>query len=68
MTVPAPVRVTVVPKIVAGPETTEYVIAPGEFEVALTANGASPYVWFAMLKVIVGGPVAIPLSAMLCVV
>jgi hypothetical protein len=36
--------VTVEPEIVAGPETTEYVIAPLEFEAAETVNGASPYV------------------------
>ena len=42
MTVPAPVRVTVEPEIVAGPETTVYVKAPVEFEVALTAKGAAP--------------------------
>jgi hypothetical protein len=34
--------VTVEPEMVAGPETTEYVIAPDEFEVAETANGATP--------------------------
>jgi hypothetical protein len=30
------------PAIVAGPETTVYVNAPLEAEVALTANGAAP--------------------------
>jgi hypothetical protein len=30
------------PEIVAGPLTTEYVTAPLEAEVALTANGALP--------------------------
>jgi hypothetical protein len=38
------VIVTIEPEIVAGPETTEYVIAPAEFEVAVTANGEAPYV------------------------
>ena len=41
-TVPAPVKVTVEPEMVAGPETTEYVTAPVEFDVAVTMNGASP--------------------------
>jgi hypothetical protein len=53
-TVPAPVRVTVEPEIVAGPETTEYVNAPVELEVALTANGASPKVWFGTTNTIAG--------------
>jgi hypothetical protein len=34
--------VTIEPVIVAGPETTEYVIVPLEFDVADTVNGASP--------------------------
>jgi hypothetical protein len=34
--------VTVEPEIVAGPETTEKVIAPDELEVADTVNGATP--------------------------
>jgi hypothetical protein len=34
--------VTVEPETVAEPETTEYVKAPGEFEVAETVNGAAP--------------------------
>jgi hypothetical protein len=42
--VPTPVRVTVEPEIVAGPLVTEYVTAPLEAEVALTANGAAPAV------------------------
>jgi hypothetical protein len=52
--VPAPINVTVEPEIVAGPEITEYVIAPLEFEAAATVNAASPYVWFGTVKVIVG--------------
>jgi hypothetical protein len=36
--------VTVAPEIVAGPLVTEYVIAPLDAELALTAKGASPYV------------------------
>ena len=39
---PAPVKVTVDPEMAAGPEVTEYVNAPGEFDVADTVNGASP--------------------------
>jgi hypothetical protein len=42
MTVPAPVKVIVLPLIVAGPLATEYVIVPVEFEVAETVNGATP--------------------------
>src|SRR6202041_2860054 len=57
-TVPAPVSVTVAPEIVAGPETTEYVNAPVEFEVALTVNGASPKVWFGTVNAITGLPAA----------
>jgi hypothetical protein len=53
-TVPAPVNVTVEPEIVAGPEITEYVNPPGEFEVALTVNGASPKLWLGTVNVIVG--------------
>jgi hypothetical protein len=34
--------VTVEPEMVAGPETTEYVKAPDEFELAETVNGATP--------------------------
>lgn len=45
VTVPAPVTVTVLPEIVAGPLTTEYVIAPVEFEVAEMENGFAPTVW-----------------------
>ena len=41
---PAPVIVTVLPTIVAGPLVTEYVTAPLEAEEALTVNGASPKV------------------------
>jgi hypothetical protein len=41
-TVPAPVSVTVLPEIVAGPLTTEYVTAPDDAEAALTAKGAAP--------------------------
>jgi len=41
-TVPAPVSVTMLPTIVAGPLTTEYVTAPLEAEVALTAKEAPP--------------------------
>jgi hypothetical protein len=44
-TVPAPVRVTVLPEIVAGPLVTEYVTAPLEASVALTVNGAAPHVF-----------------------
>jgi hypothetical protein len=40
--VPAPVKVIVEPETVAGPETTEYAIAPGEFDVAVNVNAASP--------------------------
>jgi len=43
-TVPAPVRVTMLPTIVAGPLMTEYVTAPLEAEVALTAKEALPNV------------------------
>jgi hypothetical protein len=42
ITVPAPVSVTVVPEMIAGPLTTAYVTAPLDAEVALTANGALP--------------------------
>jgi hypothetical protein len=42
---PAPVRVTDPAGVtVAGPETTEYMILPGEFDTACTMNGGSPYV------------------------
>ena len=51
---PAPVKVTVEPEMVAGPDTTEYEITPDEVEVADTVNGASPYVWFGAKKLIVG--------------
>jgi len=44
VTVPVPVIVSVVPEIVAGPETTLYVTAPVEAEVALTGGGTFPYV------------------------
>ena len=37
---------------------TEYVSAPEELELALTAMGASPKVWFGTLKEIVGSPAA----------
>jgi hypothetical protein len=40
--VPTPVIVTVDPEIVAGPDTTEYVNVPAEFDVADTAKGATP--------------------------
>ena len=33
------------PLMVAGPLTTEYVTAPDELDVALTVNGAAPNVW-----------------------
>jgi hypothetical protein len=33
------------PAMVAGPLTTAYVTTPVDSEVALTANGALPYVW-----------------------
>ena len=42
------------PEMVAGPATTEYVMAPGEFDVAETVNGASLYVWFGTVNVMVG--------------
>jgi hypothetical protein len=48
----------VLPDIVAGPLTTEYVIAPVELELALTVNGASPKVWFGTAKTITGAAVA----------
>jgi len=34
--------VTVLPEMLAGPFTTEYVMAPGDAEVAVTVNGGSP--------------------------
>jgi hypothetical protein len=34
---------TTLADIVAGPETTEYVIVPDEFDVAATGKAASPY-------------------------
>ena len=43
-TVPAPVKWTVLPLMVAGPETTVYVNAPPDAEVALTVKSASPKV------------------------
>jgi hypothetical protein len=46
--VPIPVTVTVEPEIVAGPLATEYVTAPLEADVALTVNGATPYVCVAI--------------------
>jgi hypothetical protein len=46
--VPTPVTVTVEPEIVAGPLITEYVTDPLEAEVALTVNGATPYVCVAI--------------------
>ena len=49
VTVPAPVSVTTFPATVAGPLTTEYVIAPLEFDVAETANGDAPYVLVAIV-------------------
>jgi len=57
VTGPTPVRVTRPTGVtVAFPLATEYVNAPVEFEVAATVNGASPYVWFGMLKLIAGVP------------
>ena len=53
-TVPAPVSVTVEPERVADPLTTEYVIAPVEFDVAATVNGALPYVWLGTVNVMDG--------------
>jgi hypothetical protein len=41
--------VTVLPERVAGPLTTEYVIAPVDGEIAETANGAAPYVWLGIV-------------------
>jgi hypothetical protein len=38
------------PAIVAGPLSTLYVTVPPEVDVALTANGASPYVFPAIGK------------------
>jgi hypothetical protein len=46
--VPTPVTVTVEPEIVAGPLVTQYVTAPLEADVALTPNGATPYVCVAI--------------------
>jgi hypothetical protein len=67
-TVPAPVIVTVLPAIVAGPLTTLYVIAPVEFDVALTANGASPYVLVPIgTNEIVGVPTPVTVRMKLCV-
>lgn len=57
-TVPAPLSVTVAPEMVAGPETTEYVMAPNEFEAAEIVNGASPYAWLGTVKEIVGAAAA----------
>ena len=48
VTDPTPVKVSVEPEIVAilaGELETVYVTAPGDAEVALTVNGAAPYVW-----------------------
>ena len=45
ITVPAPVSVTVLPLIVAGPLSTLYVTAPLDAELAETVNAASPYVF-----------------------
>jgi hypothetical protein len=42
--VPAPVRVTVLPTMVAGPLVTEYVTVPVDADVALTMNDGSPKV------------------------
>jgi len=53
-TVPMPVRVTMLPTIVAGPLTTEYVTAPVEAEVALTAKGTAPNVCDPTAKLSVG--------------
>ena len=63
---PTPVIVTVEPEIVAGPETTEYAIAPGEFDVAATVNGASPYVWFGTVKVMVGAEIGLMVTWACC--
>jgi hypothetical protein len=63
--VPTPVNVTVEPAMVAGPEATVYVKAPGELEVALTVKGASPQVWLATMKLIVGVE-AVPFRSARC--
>ena len=44
-TVPAPVSVTILPAMVAGPLTIAYVTAPLDEDVALTAKGGLPNVW-----------------------
>src|SRR6185312_193194 len=57
VTMPAPVTVTLCPETVAGPLSTEYVMAPNEGDVAVTAKGNSPTVWSAIgLKVRWGSP------------
>jgi hypothetical protein len=63
----APVNVTVLPTIAAGPLTTEYAIAPAEFDVAETKKAVSNVWWFGTVKLIVGGTVNVsvllPLAA-----
>jgi N-acetylmuramic acid 6-phosphate (MurNAc-6-P) etherase len=68
-TVPTPVIVRPELETLAGPEITEYVIAPLDADVALTVKGATPYVLVGIaekLSVGVGKPeVPTPLRAML---